>query len=289
MEKMMKQLVQANLRQLHAMEQQQRASRDGIVSQSKDNETKLKSLQAERIHMQKELSAAERAKRQALQERDEWVNDRLRKTTLQIDQMNANLNAVCANVQKSEIDQQSDRQNRELKTKLQELEGSINSKFMPFITALEAKIAQLEEQLDTEIKERQAASKQVHRLEKKLEDVLMQLEDERRNAEQYKDQAEKNKVQMKQLKRQVKEANKSKSASVENGSEDDGAVVPAEAEKMEKVSAAQVGRADMAEEAKRLMAVSRQDLVMKGVHSVADAFQKVHSFLGMKYSEMDSQ
>lgn len=37
-------------------------------------------------------------------------------------------------------------------------------------------------------RERQAASKQVRRTEKKLKDVVLQVEDERRNAEQYKDQ-----------------------------------------------------------------------------------------------------
>lgn len=37
-------------------------------------------------------------------------------------------------------------------------------------------------------RERQAASKQVRRAEKKLKDVLLQVEDERRNAEQFKDQ-----------------------------------------------------------------------------------------------------
>ncbi|XP_040263350.1 myosin-9 isoform X1 [Bufo bufo] len=137
----------------------------------------------------------------------ELANDRLRKATLQIDQMNADLNAERSNAQKNEnARQQLDRQNKELKTKLQELEGSIKSKFKASITALEAKIAQLEEQLDTETKERQAASKQVRRSEKKLKDVLMQMEDERRNAEQFKDQAEKNNVRMKQLKRQVEEA-----------------------------------------------------------------------------------
>lgn len=137
----------------------------------------------------------------------ELANDRLRKTTLQIDQMTADLNAERSNSQKNEnARQQLDRQNKELKTKLQELEGAVKSKFKASITALEAKIAQLEEQLDTETKERQAASKQVRRTEKKLKDVLMQMEDERRNSEQYKDQAEKNNVRMKQLKRQVEEA-----------------------------------------------------------------------------------
>ncbi|KAM5148231.1 myosin-9 [Mantella aurantiaca] len=141
------------------------------------------------------------------QSNTELVNDRLRKSTLQIDQLNTDLNAERSSAQKNEnARQQMDRQNKELKTKLQELEGSVKSKFKSSITALEAKIAQLEEQLDTETKERQNASKQVRRTEKKLKDVLMQVEDERRNAEQFKDQAEKNNVRMKQLKRQVEEA-----------------------------------------------------------------------------------
>ncbi|CAI9565910.1 unnamed protein product [Staurois parvus] len=103
----------------------------------------------------------------------ELVNDRLRKATLQIDQLNTDLNAERSNAQKNEnARQQMDRQNKELKTKLQELEGSVKSKFKSSITALEAKIAQLEEQLDTETKERQNASKQVRRTEKKTKGCL---------------------------------------------------------------------------------------------------------------------
>ncbi|MEE6511888.1 hypothetical protein FKM82_018741 [Ascaphus truei] len=137
----------------------------------------------------------------------ELVNDRLRKATLQIDQLNTDLNAERSHAQKNDnARQQMERQNKELKTKLQEMEGTVKSKFKASITALETKIAQLEEQLDTETKERQNASKQVRRTEKKLKDILMQVDDERRNSEQYKDQAEKNNVRMKQLKRQVEEA-----------------------------------------------------------------------------------
>lgn len=47
---------------------------------------------------------------------------------------------------------QLDRQNKELKQKQQELETTIKSKFKSTITMLEAKIAQLEEQLDVESK-----------------------------------------------------------------------------------------------------------------------------------------
>ncbi|NXK20655.1 MYH9 protein, partial [Arenaria interpres] len=137
----------------------------------------------------------------------EIINDRLKKANLQIDQMNADLNAERSNAQKNEnARQQMERQNKELKLKLQEMESAVKSKYKANITALEAKIAQLEEQLDMETKERQAASKQVRRAEKKLKDILLQVDDERRNAEQFKDQADKANLRLKQLKRQLEEA-----------------------------------------------------------------------------------
>ncbi|NXA78600.1 MYH9 protein, partial [Thryothorus ludovicianus] len=137
----------------------------------------------------------------------EIINDRLKKANLQIDQMNADLNAERSNAQKNEnARQQMERQNKELKLKLQDMESVVKSKYKATITALEAKIAQLEEQLDTETKERQAASKQVRRAEKKLKDILLQVDDERRNAEQFKDQADKANIRLKQLKRQLEEA-----------------------------------------------------------------------------------
>ncbi|NWX53316.1 MYH9 protein, partial [Promerops cafer] len=137
----------------------------------------------------------------------EIINDRLKKANLQIDQMNADLNAERSNAQKNEnARQQMERQNKELKLRLQEIESAVKSKYKATITALEAKIAQLEEQLDMETKERQAASKQVRRAEKKLKDILLQVDDERRNAEQFKDQADKANMRLKQLKRQLEEA-----------------------------------------------------------------------------------
>lgn len=45
-----------------------------------------------------------------------------------------------------------ERQNKELKLKLTELEGAVKSKYKATIAALEAKIGQLEEQLDVETK-----------------------------------------------------------------------------------------------------------------------------------------
>lgn len=131
----------------------------------------MKSMEAEMIQLQEELAAAERAKRQAQQERDELadeianssgkgalaleekrrleariaqleeeleeeqgntelVNDRLKKANLQIDQINTDLNLERSHAQKNEnARQQLERQNKELKVKLQEMEGTVKSKY----------------------------------------------------------------------------------------------------------------------------------------------------------------
>ncbi|XP_047189999.1 myosin-9a [Scophthalmus maximus] len=137
----------------------------------------------------------------------EMVNDRYKRTALQTEQLTTELAGERSSSQRLEgARSQLDRQNKELKLKLQELEGTIKSKYKSSITVLEAKIAHLEDQLDTESKERQQASRLARRTEKKLKEVLLQVDDERRNTDQYKDQAEKTNSRMRQLKRQLEEA-----------------------------------------------------------------------------------
>ena len=136
----------------------------------------------------------------------------------QVDTLTTDLSAERSTAQKSEnARQQLERQNKELRAKLGELEGSVKSRFKASITALEAKLAQLEEQLEQEARwegmtlnnvpigslyissnhetksafswrERAAANKIVRRTEKKLKEICMQVEDERRHADQYKEQ-----------------------------------------------------------------------------------------------------
>ncbi|KAL1005922.1 hypothetical protein UPYG_G00065670 [Umbra pygmaea] len=141
------------------------------------------------------------------QSNTELLNDRFRKTTMQVDTLSTELAGERSAAQKSENARQGmERQNKDLKAKLAELEGAVKSKFKAAITALEAKIQQLEEQLEQEAKERAAANKIVRRTEKKLKEVVIQVEDERRHADQYKEQMEKANSRMKQLKRQLEEA-----------------------------------------------------------------------------------
>uniref|UniRef100_A0A8C3PV16 Myosin heavy chain 10 n=1 Tax=Chrysolophus pictus TaxID=9089 RepID=A0A8C3PV16_CHRPC len=232
--------LQAQMKDYQRELEEARASRDEIFAQSKESEKKLKGLEAEILQLQ-EFAASERARRHAEQERDELadeiansaaaaakrrleariaqleeeleeeqsnmelLNERFRKTTLQVDTLNSELAGERSAAQKSEnARQQLERQNKELKAKLQELEGSVKSKFKATISTLEAKIAQLEEQLEQEAKA--AANKLVQSTEKKLKEVFMQVEDERRHADQYKEQMEKANARMKQLKRQLEEA-----------------------------------------------------------------------------------
>lgn len=72
-------------------------------------------------------------------------------STRQVDQLNNELQTERTTSQKNEsARQQLDRQNKELKAKLQEMENQVKSKFKSSISALEAKVAQLEEQLEQE-------------------------------------------------------------------------------------------------------------------------------------------
>uniref|UniRef100_A0A4W6F650 Myosin, heavy chain 10, non-muscle n=1 Tax=Lates calcarifer TaxID=8187 RepID=A0A4W6F650_LATCA len=126
----------------------------------------------------------------------EMLNDRFRKSTLQVESLTTELSGERSAAQKSEnARQQMERQNKDLKAKLAELEGAVKSKFKASIAAQEHIL-----------QERAAANKIVRRTEKKLKEVMMQVEDERRHADQYKEQMEKANSRMKQLKRQLEEA-----------------------------------------------------------------------------------
>ncbi|XP_014893063.1 myosin-9a isoform X2 [Poecilia latipinna] len=136
----------------------------------------------------------------------EMANERVKRMSMQNDQLTTELTSERSNSQQLEgTRSQLDRQNKELKLKLQELEVTIKSKYKSSITSLEARIAQLEEQLDVESKERQQSSRLVRRTEKKLKEVMLQVDDERRNTDQYKDQVDKANSRMRQLKRQLEE------------------------------------------------------------------------------------
>ncbi|XP_047433998.1 myosin-9a isoform X1 [Mugil cephalus] len=196
---------QEDLATAERVKRQVQAERDEFQDEINSSNTKNSLLSDEKRRLEARITQLE----EELEEEQlnaEMVNDRLKRTTLQTEQLTTELASERSTSQRLEgTRSQLDRQNKELKLKLQELEVTIKSKYKSSITTLEAKIAQLEEQLDIESKERQQASRLARRTEKKLKEMMLQVDDERRNTEQYKDQAEKTNSRMRQLKRQLEE------------------------------------------------------------------------------------
>merc|ERR1712136_133600 len=136
----------------------------------------------------------------------EMLMERAKKAHVQIEQMTTELAQERGQAQKLENSKMLlERQNKELRAKLQELETSQRAKAKATIAALESKIANLEEQLAAETGERMAQAKMNRKQEKKMKENLLMLEDERRHADQYKEQAEKVNSRIKALKRQLDE------------------------------------------------------------------------------------
>lgn len=133
--------------------------------------------------------------------------DRAKKAQIAIEQLTMDLQTERSSSQKLESHRSVlERQNKELKAKLTDLETAQRAKSKTTIQALESKINNLEEQLDTETKERFAQQKVNRKMDKKVKELIIQLDDERRNAEQNKEQVEKVNARMKSLKRQLDEA-----------------------------------------------------------------------------------
>ncbi|XP_074484993.1 myosin-11a isoform X2 [Sebastes fasciatus] len=185
---------------------QAEAERDELSDELASNSSGKSALADEKRRLEAKISQLEEELEEE-QSNMEIINDRLRKSTQQVDQLNNELQTERSTSQKNEsARQQMERQNKELKAKLQEMENQVKSKFKSSISALEAKVAQMEEQLEQENREKQASAKGLRQKDKKLKDLVMQVEDERKQGEQYKDQAEKANTRMKQLKRQLEES-----------------------------------------------------------------------------------
>ncbi|XP_072319392.1 myosin-9-like isoform X2 [Eucyclogobius newberryi] len=197
---------QEDLATAERLKKQIQTERDELQEELNSSNIKNSSLTDEKRRLEGRISQVEEELEEE-QLNTEMVNDRLRRSTLQTEQLTTELSSERNNSQRLEgARSHLDRQNKELKLKLQELELTIKSKYKSSITTLEAKIAQLEEQLDVESKDRQQASRLARRTEKKLKETLLQIDDERRNTEQFKDQLDKTNSRMRQIKRQLEES-----------------------------------------------------------------------------------
>uniref|UniRef100_A0A671T842 Myosin-11-like n=1 Tax=Sinocyclocheilus anshuiensis TaxID=1608454 RepID=A0A671T842_9TELE len=190
--------LQAQMKDFQRELDDARAAREEVVSSAKENERKAKTLEAEVLQLH-ETELCNFYENHVISSKVFFI--------LQVDQLTNELQAERTTSQKNESARQLiERQNKELKAKLQEMENQVKSKFKSSITALETKVAQLEEQLDQESREKQNTAKAVRQKDKKLKELMTQVDDERKQAEQYKDQADKGNTRVKQLKRQLEES-----------------------------------------------------------------------------------
>ncbi|EHB05683.1 Myosin-14 [Heterocephalus glaber] len=119
----------------------------------------------------------------------ELLNDRYRKLLLQVETLTTELSAERSFSAKAESGrQQLERQIQELRGHLGEEDAGARARQKMMIATLESKLAQAEEQLEQETRERILSGKLVRRAEKRLKEVVLQVEEERRVADQLRDQ-----------------------------------------------------------------------------------------------------
>merc|ERR1712060_484647 len=112
------------------------------------------------------------------QTQSEMLMERARKNQISIEQLTTELASERGNAQKMENSKMMlERQNKELKVKLEEVENSNRAKAKAAIAALESKVGNLEEQLSAEARERMLAAKANRKLEKKIKELMMQLDE----------------------------------------------------------------------------------------------------------------
>ncbi|XP_052020057.1 myosin-14 isoform X1 [Apodemus sylvaticus] len=141
------------------------------------------------------------------QNNSELLKDHYRKLVLQVETLTTELSAERSFSAKAESGrQQLERQIQELRARLGEEDAGTRARQKMLIAALESKLAQAEEQLEQENRERMLSGKLVRRAEKRLKEVVLQVDEERRVADQLRDQLEKSNLRLKQLKRQLEEA-----------------------------------------------------------------------------------
>ncbi|TMS36883.1 hypothetical protein L596_003949 [Steinernema carpocapsae] len=137
----------------------------------------------------------------------EVLQDKMKKTQAQLEQLTGELSTERSIGQKIEAEKQSlERNNRELRSKIAELETSAQTRAKAQIAALESRLQYAEDQLNNESTERATAVRHVRRMEKKLNDLAMQVEDERKNNEDLKQQMDRLNNKSRTLRRQLDEA-----------------------------------------------------------------------------------
>ncbi|XP_068616663.1 myosin-10 [Brachionichthys hirsutus] len=192
---------------------QAQQERDELADEMVNNNSGKMALGEEKRRLDSRINQLEEELEEE-QTNSELLAERHRKMALQVETLTVQLQGERTLAQKAEVArEQLERQSKELKTRLGEMEGAVRGKHRLSVAALEAKIESMEEQLEQERQERALANKLVRKTEKKLKEVMLQSEDERRHADQYREQLDKSMIRLKQLKRQLEEVEEENSRS----------------------------------------------------------------------------
>ncbi|KAH0626441.1 hypothetical protein JD844_001419 [Phrynosoma platyrhinos] len=205
--------LEVNMQALKAQHERELQSRDDA------NDDKKKLLSKQVRELEAELDAERKQRTQALAARKKLELD-LQEALAQLDAANKGRDEAGKQLRKLQDLAASERAKRQAQQERDDLADELangnsgKSALLDEKRHLEARIGQLEEELDEEQsnmelmndRERILSGKLVRRAEKKLKEVILQVDEERRNADQYKDQVEKGHLRLKQLKRQLEEA-----------------------------------------------------------------------------------
>ncbi|KAH0512096.1 Cingulin-like protein 1 [Microtus ochrogaster] len=166
-------------------------------SHLKDDRSRLiKQMEDKVSQLEMELEE-ERASADLLSERITWSRE-------QMEQMRSELLQEKAAKQDLECDKISlERQNKDLKSRIVHLEGSYRSSKEGLVVQMEARIAELEDRLESEERDRANLQLNNRRLERKVKELVMQVDDEHLSLTDQKDQLS---LRLKAMKRQVEEA-----------------------------------------------------------------------------------
>ncbi|KAM3720134.1 Myosin heavy chain, non-muscle [Dirofilaria immitis] len=140
------------------------------------------------------------------QNNTELDNDKLKKAQIQLETLTTELAAERSLCEKLEMDKQNfEKQCKDLKVNLEEMENNMRTRSRGQIAALEAKLQAANEQCAQMEQERNTANRHVRRMEKKLNDTLMISEEEKRNIEQLKEVADHAIARHRQMRRQIED------------------------------------------------------------------------------------
>ncbi|OBS72643.1 hypothetical protein A6R68_12777 [Neotoma lepida] len=166
-------------------------------SHLKDDRSRLIKQMEEKVAQLEIELEEERTSADLLSERITWSRE-------QMEQMRSELLQEKAAKQDLECDKISlERQNKDLKSRIIHLEGSYRSSKEGLVVQMEARIAELEDRLESEERDRANLQLNNRRLERKVKELVMQVDDEHLSLTDQKDQLS---LRLKAMKRQVEEA-----------------------------------------------------------------------------------